>query len=240
MKQIKKILHKIFRISGRDFLPYTYDNFYSLRRSKILANETINLVLDIGANKGTYSHELRENGYSGRVISFEPLYEPFQILKKESEHDPLWDCEQIALGDSIGETTINVSEHITSSSILHISDRHTTACPSSNTVGTEKINVSTVDSLREKYFRSDDRILMKIDVQGYEKHVLDGARLSLEQTCVIEIELSLVEMYECGPLLKDMLVFLEQLGFTLVAINPVFSDPATGYMLQVDGILTRK
>lgn len=240
MNQLKKAAHKIFRISGRDFLPYTYDNFYSLRRFKIIKNEKINLALDIGANKGTYAQQLRDDGFSGRIISFEPLCEPFQILKKESRCDPLWDCEQIALGDSIGRTTINVSQHITSSSILTITDSHISACPSSNTVGTEEINVATVDSLREKYFRLDDRILMKIDVQGYEKHVLGGARLSLEQTQVIEIELSLVKMYEGGPLLKDMLTFLEEFGFSLVAINPVFSDPATGYMLQVDGIFTKK
>lgn len=239
MNQLKKTVHKLFQMSGRDFLPYTYDNFYSLRRFKILENAKINLVLDIGANEGTYAQQLRDDGFSGRIISFEPLYEPFQILKKKSRYDSLWDCEQIALGDSIGETTINVSEHITSSSILPITDNHISACPSSNTVGTEKINVATVDSLREKYFRLDDRILMKIDVQGYEKHVLDGARVSLDQTQVIEIELSLARMYEGGPLLKNMLTFLEELGFSLVAINPVFSDPATGYTLQVDGIFTR-
>lgn len=240
MKQIKKILHKIFRLSGRDFLPYTYENFYSLRRLKIIDNENINVVLDVGAHNGAYGKNLREDGYSKRIISFEPLNEAFQFLKQKADSDMYWECQHLALGDSIGKTTINVSGHLTSSSILPITDRHVDASPSSGTITTQEINVATLDSLSEKIIKPEDKIFMKVDVQGYEKHVLNGAKNTLNQIHVIELELSFSKMYEGGPLFSEMLSFLDQLGFSLVAINQVFSDPATGHMLQADGVFIRK
>jgi len=240
MKQLKKILHKIFRLSGRDFLPYTYDNFYYIRRQKILASEGVNLVLDVGAHNGAYGQQLREDGFDGRIVSFEPLSEVFQILKEKAEQDESWECEQLAIGDSIGESIINISGHLSSSSILSITERHVNASPSSNTVSTEKIKVATLDSLKEQYISSDDKVFMKVDVQGYEKHVLNGASNTLNQIQVIELELSLTKMYEGGPLLAEMLSHLGRLGYSLVGINQVFSEPDTGHMLQADGIFIRK
>lgn len=234
------MLHGIFRLTGREFLPYTPDNFYSLQRLKILTNKNINLILDIGAHNGTYCEQLRDDGYKGQVISFEPLKKPFLELEEKANNDPYWDCEQVALGDSIGETTINVSGHLTSSSILPISDGHITAMPSSETIKTETIKVSTLDSLREKYIKPGNKVLMKVDVQGYEKHVLNGAKSALDQIQIIELELSLSKMYEGGPLLMEMLSFMDNLGFSLIAINRVFSDPNTGHLLQADGLFIKK
>ena len=236
MKKIKKLLHNIFRITGREFMPYTYENFYSLRRIKILKNENINLILDVGAHNGLYGQELREDGYKGRIVSFEPLNKPYLELDYRSKKDSLWDCEHFALGDSICEMEINVSGHLTSSSILSISDAHIDAYPSSETIDTEIIKVTTLDAISDKYIRQNDKIFMKVDVQGSEKHVLDGASDALKDIRILEMELSLTKMYEGGPTMMEMLDILKNMGFHLVAINSVFSDPMSGYLLQADGI----
>lgn len=220
-------------------MPYTYENFYSLRRIKIIKNKNVNLVLDIGAHNGLYAKGLRRDGYDGRLVSFEPLEKPYRELKKRVKKDALWECEQIALGDSVGEGEINVSGHLTSSSILPIKDVHVDACPSSKTVAKEKIKISTLDMVRNKYIHRKDNIFMKVDVQGYEKHVLAGAAETLNDICIVELELSLMEMYEEGPTMVEVLDTMKGLGFRLVAINPVFSDPVTGYLLQADGIFTK-
>ncbi len=217
-------------------MPYTYENFYSLRRIKIINNENINLLLDVGAHSGLYGEELREDGYVGRIVSFEPLNKPYCELEKRAKMDALWESWQIALGDTVGEETINVSGHLTSSSILSISKAHVDACPSSETIDTETIKVSTLDTIRDNFILPDDRIYMKVDVQGYEKHVLNGAADTLKNIRILELELSLTEMYENGPTMMDMLDIMKSKGFDLVAINPVFSDPMTGYLLQADGI----
>lgn len=236
MKKIKQLLHDVFKITGREFIPYTYENFYSLRRLKIIKNHNINLLFDVGAHNGLYGKELREDGYDGRLVSFEPLEKPYRELEKRVKTDPSWESEQIALGDAVGEEVINVSGHLTSSSILDISSAHVGACPSSKTVNTEKIKISTLDTIRDKYVHPDDRIYLKIDVQGYEKHVLNGAVQTLPEVRLLELELSLTEMYQNGPTMMEMLELMKNKGFRLVAIDPVFSDPVSGYLLQADGI----
>lgn len=240
MTKLKKLIHKIFRFSGRDFLPFTYEYFYSIRKIKILTANNINFLIDVGAHDGSYGGKMREYGFAGKMVSFEPLKNPFLDLEKKANMDSLWDCENIAIGDSVGESTINVSGHLTSSSILAISDKHVEALPTSSSIGREVINISTLDTVMKKYNEEDDKILLKIDVQGYEKPVLDGALDVLKKTKIIEIELSFSEMYKGGIQYMEMLTFLEKLGFTLIAINPIFSDPKTGYMLQADGLFINK
>ena len=86
----------------------------------------------------------------------------------------------------------------------------------------------------------NDRIFMKIDVQGFENKVLNGANKILEQTYAIEIELSMLPMYEGAPLMMEMLSRFEKMGYILASIEPVFFDPQNGHMLQADGIFVKQ
>lgn len=240
MNQFKRSIHKLFHIFGKDIIPYTFDNFVSLRREIILSRQKISLVLDIGANKGTYAQEIRASKFTGRIVSFEPLSSPFNQLKHKTLKDILWSCEKIAIGSTDGETSMNVSGHETSSSLLSITNTHINAMPSSATIGKEDIQVARLDSFYSKYVNSNDRIYMKIDVQGYEKEAIKGATKILEKTHVLEVELSTIPMYESAPAIIEMFATLEKMGYTLASIVPVFSDATTGHMLQADGIFVRQ
>jgi len=111
--------------------------------------------------------------------------------------------------------------------------------PSSLTVRKEKVKIVRLDSLRGEMFQEDENIYLKIDVQGFERHVLEGARETLKQTRAIELELSLVPMYEDGASMNEMLDYLAGIGFELASIEPVFFDPKTEVLLQIDGIFVR-
>jgi hypothetical protein len=58
-------------------------------------------------------------------------------------------------------------------------------------------------------------------------------------TVCLEIELSLVELYKGQILYREMLGRLESMGFGLFSVEPGFTDPHTGRVLQFDGILVR-
>ena len=212
----------------------------SLRRAKILHSQEVDLVLDIGASEGTYALKLRESGYSGRIISFEPLSQSFSFLQRHSESDPLWNCENLAIGDSDSTIEINVSRHKTSSSILPITQKHVNAMPSSAFIAKEEVRVVRLDSLFNSIIKPKDHIYLKADVQGYEKHVLQGAIQTLKQIRVIELELSLIQLYEGSLILSEMLEYIDKLDYELVSIEHVFSDPKTGHMLQADGIFIKQ
>src|SRR5262245_57862738 len=72
------------------------------RRLKLLQYHDINLVFDVGANVGQYAINLRNSGYQGRIVSFEPTLNAFQTLKRLTAGDPSWDAVHCALGDFDG------------------------------------------------------------------------------------------------------------------------------------------
>ncbi len=239
MKNFKCIVHNLFRSIGYDFMRYSPENFSPLRRQVILEKNGIDTVLDIGANKGTFGFELRELGYANKIISFEPLLKPYLILKQRIQGDSLWQSENCAIGNYDGEVEMNVSGHETSSSILPIAEAHIHADPTTVTVAKENVRIATLDSFIHKLIYPEQRIYLKADVQGYELQVLQGATELLKFTHAIELELSLSPMYEGAPDITEMLEFMKTLGFKMVSISNVFSDPKTCHILQVDGIFVK-
>src|SRR5688500_2068285 len=66
------------------------------RRVKLLESERIDLVLDVGANVGQYASKLRDAGYTGRIVSFEPYREAFAQLERNAARDPRWEARRLA------------------------------------------------------------------------------------------------------------------------------------------------
>jgi FkbM family methyltransferase len=234
------LIHLLLHRFGFAILRYNMDNFVCLRRTQILLSQSIDVVLDVGAHDGSYGKEIRVSGFGGRIISFEPLREAFTVLEKRCRQDASWECVNKALGDSDGESIINISGRKTSSSLLEMSDRHMQAEPGSSCICREKINISKLDSLLCDFSLHDKRMYLKIDVQGYERKVLDGATLALEYIKAVELELSMVKLYEGGPLYYEMIEYLRSRGFDLISTTGGFSDHGTGHLLQADGIFVRR
>lgn len=200
----------------------------------------IDLVLDVGANTGQFTSEVRQSGYAGRIVSFEPLSQAHAVLQKTSEGDPLWDVyPRCALGDHDGEVEINIAGNSQSSSILPMLESHRSAAPESAYQGKEIVPIKKLDAVAEQYLKNANAVFLKIDTQGFEWQVLDGARDTLPQVKGILVELSLVPLYEGQHLWKEMIDRLEAAGFTLWAFKPVFSDQVSGRTLQVDGLFYR-
>ena len=206
------------------------------RRVQLLNSFKINTVLDIGASIGQYGHYMRTFGYKGKIISFEPLREPYKKLQKMSAGDRNWTTVPIALGDTDGEAEINVAGNSYSSSIMEMTTAHTDVAPHAAYVGKEKISISRLDTIFNDYYREEDRVFMKIDTQGFEKNVLEGAERSLEKIIGIQVEMSLVPLYKGGMLMVDMIQYLNQKGFTLFALENGFSNKRSGQVLQADGL----
>jgi FkbM family methyltransferase len=211
------------------------------RRSALIRDRKINLVLDIGANQGQYGTSLRNTvGYKGRIVSFEPLRDAFTILQQTAARDPLWESHNIAFGDSAGTATINISANSHSSSLLPVSARTLEIEPSAGYVGTQDVVVYRLDSVLDRFAEPGDRIFLKIDTQGYELKILSGASGVINRVALIQLETSFFEVYHGEALICDVIKYLDNIGYRVVSIEPGWENPATGELLQADFIFGRK
>lgn len=210
------------------------------RLGKLLRRYEVDLVLDVGANRGQYGSLLREQaGYRGRIVSFEPLSAPFEALAAHARADGRWEAHRVALGDKDGTETIHVAGNSYSSSLLEMLPAHADAAPGSAYVGAETITVRTLDGWFPELHRGEKNVYLKIDTQGFEAHVLRGARASLAQIPTVQLELSLVPLYAGQKLFDEMVALMREQGYRMVSVEPGFADPRTGELLQADGIFRR-
>jgi len=201
----------------------------------------IDIIFDIGANKGQSAIEFFSKGFRGRIVSFEPLSEEYKELELNSKKFKNWIvAPRMAIGDKDGQVNINVSQNSGSSSILPISKTHTNAAPDSSYVGVQKVEIKRLDSIFENFTKPHDKVFIKIDTQGFESQVLWGSSKLLKNTIGLKIELSLVLLYEGQALWKEIIEEVNKMGFELWQIEPGFSDFSSGKMLQIDAIFFRK
>jgi FkbM family methyltransferase len=238
--RIKPIVKSLFQRNGWVLQRVTpRSSFYSQVVQSIL-HVNCNIVFDIGANVGQFSLGLREVGYKGRIVSFEPLSNEHQRLLVVSANDALWKVHsRVAIGDSDCEEIINISKNSVSSSLLPMSSCHINAEPDSLYVRQENVSVSTLDLISPVYLRDNDRLFIKIDAQGYEGKIIDGAASTLASTYGLLCELSLLPMYEGQALWQDIIKKMSDIGLTLWALKSGFTDNANGRTLQVDAIFLR-
>jgi len=235
LSSVKRWLRK------RGYLVSRYDFRYDpiAVRDGFCESRRVNVIFDVGANTGQFALQLRAGGYRGKIVSFEPLFAAFHQLTEAAAHDPDWAVLNYALGSQEASADINVANNSWSSSLLDMLPAHTKAAPGSAYIGRERIMIKTLDSVFSDYCKSDDRAFLKIDTQGFTKRVLEGSEKSLASVRGLQIEMSLVQLYEGEPLIDELVSFLRGRGFTLVYVFPEFFDERTGQELQVNGLFFR-
>ncbi len=249
IKIIKSISYRISRKLLMFSEPKEHPDFCI---KSLINNLPINLILDIGANKGQFRNLIRSSGYKKLIISFEPLLDANNFLRQRSKKDNFWIIwDNIAIGDSLKRQKLFKTKNSVSSSILPpMGLKENEQINKKYNKGTEivdsyEVKVATLDSLSKeikkiaKSFYSDLFIHLKIDVEGYEVFVLNGAEKFLNQVSSISIEISL------DPLNKDaftydyVIKYLESKGFMLWSIDRGFTSEI-GKCYQIDTLFIRK
>jgi FkbM family methyltransferase len=165
-------------------------------------------VIDVGANIGTLALTAsRVAGPTGRVVAVEPHPRTFSYL---SSNVRLNGCENVellnvALGDREG--TVNLSDD-------RADDENGVIGPDSPT--RLVVPIHRLDDL----VTGDQPIaLLKIDVEGYEKFVLEGAPRTLSRTSCIYIEAIEALFARYGYSCSDLWALLHSAGFTVCRIS---------------------
>ncbi len=236
---LRKLLRVLFPPSGYNISRYGPALGADDVRQAWLLSHDVTTVIDIGANNGQYGRELRKFGYRGRIVSYEPLRDAFTTLKVSADADGQWSAHNLALGPQTGSAEINVAANSWSSSLLAMLPKHLAAAPESAYVGTEWVAVSTLDEECAVLGIDSTKAFLKIDAQGYTVPILDGGQQTLQGLRGLQVEMSLVSLYEGEILIEDIIARLRGAGLVPVMIKPEFTDRESGQQLQVDGIFVR-
>jgi len=238
---LKSVLLRIIRQLGFELLPYQPGSSRTAHFMQVSSNHNVNLVFDVGANIGQFGRSLREAGYRGRIVSFEPISAAWEQLAAASRKDSLWEvATRAAIGNENGEIDLHVAGNSVSSSALPMHERHARSAPESRYVGTEHVPLRRLDSMAMEYLRPDSITMLKIDTQGYEDRVLRGASGMMDRIVGLQVELSLVPLYEGQLLFENLLEQIKSAGFELWGLWPEFTDPQSGRLLQVDATFFRQ
>jgi FkbM family methyltransferase len=245
---LKDTLRSLAEATGLEIRKTSVYTSQKLRHQLLFSQLPIDLVVDAGANTGQFVHQCRAAGYKGEIISFEPSAAAHASLLQSAAPDPLWTvADRMALGATTGEVEINIAANSYSSSILPMLDSHLAAAPNSAYLQKEKVPLRRLDDILADLLADHPAdhlaatapsrcVFLKLDVQGYESQVLAGAAQLLNYTLAVQLEMSLLPLYQGETIMPQMHAAMTTKGFDLWDLEPSFRDPKTGRLLQIDAI----
>jgi FkbM family methyltransferase len=224
------------RVAGQAGYEVRKANPPAARRLRLIERFGVAAVIDVGGNRGQYGARMRAGGYTGPLFSFEPQPSPYAELAALAVADDAWRTTNVALGSAAGTVTMNVADGDDLTSILTSSAAMRAALPQATPAAEIEVPVRRLD---DELADVAGPFLLKIDTQGYEHPVIDGALEVIARSHVIDIEMALATNYEGGSTIYDLMPRLHDLGFQALSVEPGFTDRVTEQVLDVDVLMVR-
>ena len=200
----RRTLRKWFRNAG--FQRRIAPDFF-----EIIAEKRIDVVLDIGANDGGFGRDIRDRGYKGAIVSFEPNPVVFDRLTKAIRGDLLWSAHPFALGEIDGEAILYLAENDTMSSMKGLTTFGEKT--GARVTGDVKVPIVRLDTFLAQNPALMKTVYLKIDTQGFEMEILRGAGDKLDRISVVQAEISLVHTYADEHDWLDIVSWIRHQGF---------------------------
>ena len=124
--------------------------------------------------------------------------------------------------------------------ILDISKKHLKYSKDSIYVSKSEIEVKKLDDIFFDTIKNHKNIFLKIDTQGFEYNVISGAKESLKFIKLIQMEVSLDELYIGEKSFLEMCNLMNKLGFKVISIEPGFFNFDNGFLFQAEIIFLNK
>jgi FkbM family methyltransferase len=164
----------------------------------------IRTVLDVGANRGQFALFASHRFPGATIHMFEPVPEAAATARRIVPSATMHQC---ALGETSGELEFYAHPDSDQSSALPL-------------VGATKIRVP-VARLDAVDLRLTGPVLLKMDVQGFEPHVLLGASGIMDRIDQVLCEVSAQNYLDGAPGVRDLLECLSVRGFMPRAAGPL-------------------
>jgi FkbM family methyltransferase len=200
----------------------------------------VDCLFDVGANEGQYAEMVRaETGYTGPIVSFEPVPRAHHVLAGKAAGDSLWYAHQIALSDVAGPKSFHMAADSQFSSFHGASAAGRTEFE--HKIAAEEavhVEASTLaaefDKVRQQVHFN--RPFLKMDTQGHDVAVARGAGATLEKFVGLQSELAVMQLYEGMPSFIEALSYFRDRGFYLSALVPNNSGHFP-HLMEIDCIM---
>lgn len=238
MRVLRPALKRLLRPAGYAPIPVT--DFQSAVHSTnqylpnllildLVQRFELDCFIDVGANEGQTATGLRDSGYNGRIVSFEPGQEAFDVMAQLSASDPLWRVDRLAIGSRDGEARLHVTERSYQSSLL-------TPEQGVPVQRDESVPLRRLDGMALE----GSRFFLKSDTQGSDLEVLKGAEGLLDRVIAVQVEVSVIPQYVDTPDWLDVSAWMQERGFDPVAFFPMVRSAERAATIEFDAVFVRE
>ena len=238
-----KFLQKRLRSIGYEVVPYPPSDWVRSRDSlqRLLNKLAIDCVFDVGANRGQFGDQLRDVGYHGTILSFEPVEAHFKVLSERASARPPWKAFKYALGSQSGQAEINVNEDDVLTSFLPTTTGPTSTLPKNNVIAKETVEVRRLDSIFDDCMAGvgASRLYLKLDTQGFDLEALRGADGVLDKFLAAQSEVSFIPIYQGMPTSLETIKEFQGRGFDVADFMPVTRASDGLLMMEMDCMFAR-
>lgn len=178
-----------------------------------LKNYNISSIIDIGANEGQFAKFIQKHFPLSDIYCFEPIPEAYHRLEKWADKmNSRIHIYNMAIGEENGTIDFYIHEsHPTSSSILRATSLH----PFGKSQNKITISIVSIDDfIQANKINLKKDILVKMDVQGYERYVIKGGGHLLSEAVACKLEIIIFDYYEGQSNLLDIFNRMYELGYT--------------------------
>ena len=207
------------------FLIDFVETYYHKRKIfNFLKNFEIKSVFDVGAHKGEFLKAVQKLENIEKIYSFEPQKKIYQKLNIFSIENKIF-CFNFALGNNNEIRNLKINNKTSTSTFSDINNLSLwykiksfilRGSTKSSFIDEEKVNVMKLDDFCDDY-KISNIDLLKIDTEGHEKQVLEGALNLIKEKKIkyILLEFHLSNMYS-NYSVNDLENFLDNYNFKLL------------------------
>ena len=238
---IKHVIRGVLRKFGYQISRFDAAQSAFGAQKKLLSNIESPIIFDVGANIGQTIDIYRNLFPTSKIFAFEPFKKSFDRARLKASEDGNTQVFRLALGSVNGSQTFHVNPSAPTNSLLATDKRGPKVWGQGLL---ETMETVQVDVIRLDEFLKNTEIewidLMKLDVQGAEHLVLEGALETLRENkiSVIYTEIITMPTYIGQKPFHEMLKILDDQNFQLYNIYNL--STIDGWLKQVDAIFVNR
>lgn len=231
----KKLAKQIWRYPGRAESIISFLHFFHPSDEVVL--------VDVGANVGNFALSFKEIFSNTEIIAFEPASDTFAILSKKFSDQPAVSLHHCAISNVAKMVPLYLQGTHSEQNSLEVHKKGDYGCYANTHEKKEYVQCATLDSFHIQ--KKHKKLCLKIDVEGHDIEVLEGATELLKQTDVMMIEANFINMnlgadgQRKAPSFSKICALCEQANLYPIAFH-TFGDRISNYAFRRDVIFVKE